>query len=95
MHGDNGTKKQKLGESSLVFIHVVSLGLYYTERKRSRLLRKMIFLAERKKSYYTEKSHLKKVILSIEWFSPQKVAFILYNMEKKTIFHVKWTKMTF
>jgi hypothetical protein len=67
----------------------------YGRKKKSHFAGKMDFLAERKKSYYTEKSHLTKVILSKEWFSPQKVTFFPYNMEKKTIFHVKWTKMTF
>jgi hypothetical protein len=70
------------------------LGSYYIilylhkTKKKSRFAGKMIFLAERKKSYYTEKGHLKKVILSKEWFLPQKVAFfrIRHNMKKKTFF---------
>jgi hypothetical protein len=63
----------------------------YGRKKKSHFAGKMDFLAEGK---YTEKSHLKKVILSKEWFLPQKVIFFPYNMKKKTIFHVTRTKMT-
>jgi hypothetical protein len=61
----------------------------YGRKKKSHFAGKMDFLAERKKSYYTEKSHLTKVILSTKWFSPQKVTFFPYNMEKKNLFDIK------
>jgi hypothetical protein len=64
----------------------------YGRKKKSHFAGKMDFLAKGKKSYYTGNCHLKKVK---EWFLPQKVTFFPYNMEKKTIFHVKWTKITF
>jgi hypothetical protein len=56
------------------------LGLY-GRKKKSHFAGKMDFLAEGKKSYYTEKNYLTKVILSKKWFSPQKVTFFPYNMD--------------
>jgi hypothetical protein len=67
--------------------------VFYRRKKKGHFAGKMDFLAKGKgkKSYYTEKSHFKKVILSKKWFSPQKVAFFLYNIMEKKHFLEKMT----
>ncbi len=67
----------------------------YGRKKKSHFAGKMDFLAKGKKSYYTEKSHLKKVILSKEWFSPQKVTFFRIIWKKKPFFMPNGPKWLF
>ncbi len=62
-------ERQKTQRSGGRNCHKVRLVLY-GRKKKSHFAGKMDFLAKGKKSY-----HLEKVILSKEWFSPQKVTF--------------------